>query len=296
MSNKKKSMYGVLQVSPTASYSEIKAAHKRLSLALMSNSSGLSREDINFQLNVLDVALHTLSVPALRDAYDAELVSPTAIATVVAPITANSFALGDEAKSLRVAAAIEDSQKMAAVAMAANQFPVKVITSTATISARSLKHILRAVIGMLVLGFVLKMGQMGMSHAGGSSDDIAKAEEKLIIQEYYEKYGVRPASRAEAELLEQENRRKENAQREAEFAEKRKEDEYRRFVEESRSMGERVTADRIYAEQREQYAAMEKQREQEEEKRMQEAAAQEAERMRIENERRRFGMNASSEQ
>lgn len=106
MTTNKKTMYEILQVSSTASLAEIKAAHKRLSLEVMSASPALSREDCNFRLNLLDVALHTLSVPVLRDAYDAQLASTKASANVALPGKSSLVPAGDQATALRIAAAI----------------------------------------------------------------------------------------------------------------------------------------------------------------------------------------------
>lgn len=285
---KKKTMYEILAVSPTASQAEIKAAHKRLSLELMSGKLGLSREECNFQLSVLDVALHTLSVPVLRDAYDAGIAPTATHGNAVLPIKSNVLSLVDGAKTNKIAAAIEDNYKIAAMGMASLQFPIKEVSSTVSLSASSLKKILRIVIILMVFGFVIKMGQLVLAsrRAGHPSVEVTKAEEKLIIQEYYKKHGVRPASRAEAEFLEQEARRKENEQREAAFAERRKEEEYRRFVNTSHDIGNQVHANLVQEEERER----QRQRYLAEEKRQKEEAAQEEERLRIENERRKLGL------
>lgn len=289
---KKKSMYEILGVSPTASLAEIKAAHKRLSLELMSGKCGFSREDCEFQLKVLDVALNTLSVPVLRDAYDAEL-APITPGNAVLPIKPNVVSLGDDEKALKIVAAIEDNYKVAAASTGSIQFPITEVSSTVSASTRSLKKILRIIIVLTVLGIIGKSAFV-FGHAARKSSEVAKAEEKIIIQEYYKKYGVRPASRAEAELLEKENRRKENEQRAAEFEEKRKEEEYRRFVEESRQIGDQVHRNLVREEERARYEEMQKQSELAEQRRQEEAAAQEAERERIErieDERRKLGLN-----
>ena len=293
MTAKKKTMYEILDVSPTASYADIKASHKRLSLELISGKLGLSREDCNFKLNLLDVALHTLSTPIFRDAYDAQLAPVAAPGNLALPTKFNIVSIGEETKALRVVAAIEDNYKIAAARMNSNQFPLKEISSTVSASVSSLKKLLRIFIGLTVLGFVLKAGQMAISarQAGRPSIEVVKAEEKIIIQEYYKKYGVRPASRAEVEFFERENRRKENEQHEAVFAEERKEEEYHRFVEESRRQGDRVHDNLVRAEERERYEEMRKQRDLAEKKRRQEEIAKEQEDMRIENERRKLGLN-----
>lgn len=288
MDNKKQTMYEVLEVSPTASFAEIKAAHKRLSLKIMSGALGLSREDCEFRLKILDVALHTLSVPALRDAYDAELAPPASPANAVAPVRTTALALVDDAKVTEIATAIKRSHQTVPVSLASHRTELEIVSSTVSASARSLKTILRAIIGLFVLGSVLTMGKIAFASrtAALPTKEEARAEEKLIILEYYKKHGTRPASRAEAEFLETENRRKENEQRQAEFAEKRKDDEYRRFVEDSRDMGERIHDNLVQEEEREK----ERQRMQEEQKRYQEEAAKEDERLRIENEKRRYGI------
>ena len=291
MNKKKKTMYEILEVAPTASLAEIKAAHKRLSIQIMSGELGLSREDCDFRLNILDVALHTLSVPTLRDAYDAELAQIAAPANAVVAVKANALALVemDDAKASEIVAAITGNHKLVSAGIDSHRSQIAVVSSTVGASARSLGKILRAAIGLLVLGSILTIGKISFaSRQGGMpTKEETKAEEQLIILEYYKKHGVRPASRAEAEFFETENRRQENEQRAAEFAEKKREDEYRRFEEESRRMGKRVHDDLVRDEQIE----MQRQRELAEEKRFQEEAAKENERIRIENERRRYGLD-----
>lgn len=290
---KKKTMYEILEVPQTASFAEIKAAHKRLSLELMSGASGLSREDCNFQLSILDVALHTLSAPVLRDSYDAQLAPAQEPSKAIVPQRTGIVAFGDEAKARQIAAAMEDNQKFAVASMRGQQFPIKEISSVISTSASSFKIILRAVIGLMVLGFVLKVGQMGMSsrQAGQPSSQVVRAEEKLIIQEYYKKYGVRPASRAEAELLEEQNRRNENEQRMAAFAEKKKQDEYRRFIEETRHDGDRVHANLVHGEREARFEEERRQRQLAAEQRRKEEAAEREERMRIARLKQRLGLD-----
>lgn len=76
----------------------------------------------------------------------------------------------------------------------------------------------------------------------------ARAEEQLVIEEYFQKYGVRPASAAEARLLEQANQRREREEREAERQQQRVEEDARRFEEDARQEGEQVAADLRQAE------------------------------------------------
>ena len=140
-----------------------------------------------------------------------------------------------------------------------------------------------------MLASVLQMGRCAFQ--GGRASEAAKrAEDQVVIQEYYQTYGVRPASRAEAELLMQENSRIENERRAAEFAERKTQEEARRFAEESQRQGEEVHENLVRAEQQAIYEEAEKQRYLAEERRMQEEAAQEAERIHIENERQKLGL------
>ena len=286
--NKKQTMYEVLEISPTASFAEIRAAHKRQSLNIMSGALGLSREEFEFKLKVLDVALHTLSSPVLRDAYDAELAANAAPGNAVVPVRTNVVSSGDETRALQLMAAMEGNYKAALQGFDEHRPALQVVSSTVSTSVKSLKTIVRGVIGLLVLGSILTVGRI----AFGSRQDplppkeVAQADEKLMILEYYKKYGVRPASRAEAEFLETENRRKENEQRAAAFEEKKRADEFQRFEEESRRMGDNIHDTLVRDEERE----MQKQRRLAEEKQAQEEAAKEEERMRIENERRRYGL------
>lgn len=297
MTANKKTMYEILEVSPTATIAEIRAAHRRLSLELMSGKSGLSREDIAFRLNLLDVALHTVSVPVLRDEYDAKLAATTRSGSAPLPVKANTLSLVDAVKVNQIAAAIEDSQITAL--MQTRQFPVKEVSSTLRTSARALKTILRVVIGLFVLGFFIKMGQTAVAfrNAGQPTADQLKAEEKLAILEYYKKHGVRPASGAEAALLEKENQRRELELRAAKAKEQREEAEYRRFVEESRREGDYIHEELVRSEQYEREKEEQRQRAAAEEQRYREEAAQREEREeqnRIANERRRLGLEPYS--
>jgi hypothetical protein len=295
VTNKKQTMYEILNVSPTASLPEIKAAHKRRSLELMSGALGLSREDVNFQLSLLDVALHTLSVPVLRDAYDAELAETAPLGHPLLPVKAGALSLVDAARANQIVAAIEDSQRHAALVMQTSQFPVQEVSSTVSMSVRSLKTILRVVIGLLVLGFFIRMGQVSVAHrhAGQQrTSDELKAEDKLIILEYYKKHGgVRPSSRAEAMLLEKEYRRVEDEQLAKKNEERRKDEQYRWFVEESRREGEYIHEDLVRSDQEARDREEQRRRAEAETKRYEEEAAQRAERIRIANERRKLGLD-----
>jgi len=242
-------MYEILEVPPTASLAEIKAAHKRMALKIMSGASGLSREDCEFNLQLLDVALHTLVVPALRDAYDAELaVTP---ANMPVPYKPNIVSIeGGESTALQMVAGLEDSRRMAAASLEGYQPQLKVVSSVVNSSVKSLKTLMRILISLAILGSVLQMAQCGLAarQAGRIPPEEKLAEDKVIIQEYYQIHGVRPASRAEAERLMQEHQREKNVQREAGFKEEQKARENQYLAEAARREGENIHDNLVRAE------------------------------------------------
>lgn len=69
-----------------------------------------------------------------------------------------------------------------------------------------------------------------------------KAREKVELQEYYQQYGVRPANKAELELLKAENHRKEEAARKLAAERERIEEDSRRFEENARRRGDQVSS------------------------------------------------------
>ncbi|MFM9970170.1 MAG: hypothetical protein ACKVQK_17405, partial [Burkholderiales bacterium] len=151
----------------------------------------------------------------------------------------------------------------------------------------TLRMVLTVAIG-LAAGFGLLVGASmwwASSRVMDTKED-EKAKDRIIIEEYYRKHGVRPGSRIEAEMLEAANQRAEIERREAENEVRRKEEAQQRFVEESRRVGDEVSRRMRDDEER---IAGEK-RAQEERKRYEEERREEAERRRIEYERRKLGL------
>jgi hypothetical protein len=300
VTTKKPTLYEILEVSKAAPLSEIKAAHRRLSLVLMSGASGLSREDVNFRLNVLDVALHTLSTPMLRDEYDGQIAPPISHGHAVVHSNAGIVSYGDTVQANRVAAALEESYKLATSVGISPLFPVKEVSTTAEMSLRSLKKIFRIIVLLSVLASVLQVGRCTLSARQGvppPSEEEVKATELLAIQEHYQKYGVRAANRAELKLLKAEQRRIEREQREAEFAESSKRRQEQQFIAESARHGASIHYDLAQAEQQAAYEEETRQRFLEEEKRRREyeaeraaAQADEAERAYIKSKRQELGL------
>lgn len=287
MSNKK-SMYEILEVEPGASLEQIKAAHRRLSFKIMSDEQRLGRDACEHHLKLLDVALHTLSNPILRESYDAELAATAQPSgNAIALVQATAVSPAEQLRALALITEMEGNYKVA-TRSGEREASSMLQTASSTIgaSAQSLKVIMRVVIGLSILLMVLMMGRGATASRQGdvAMADKLRAEEKLIILEYYKKYGVRPASRAEAEFFEAENRRKENAQRAAEFEEKKRQEEYAKFIEDSQRLGDRAH-DEVVRYQREQVHQQERE---ERERKEQEERAKEEDRQRLQRELDRY--------
>jgi hypothetical protein len=98
-------------------------------------------------------------------------------------------------------------------------------------------------IGLLsVMGMVLQMIFMRMAVTNQPSAFQRSAEDKVVIQEYYQTHGVRPASREEVDLLEREKQRKSSEANEAKRKQQQAELEQRRFEQETRRRADEVSA------------------------------------------------------
>jgi len=121
----------------------------------------------------------------------------------------------------------------------------------------------------------------------GAVDAAAPVAEKAYLQDVYQTYGIRAASREEAELLIADLKRKESADREASERQRQVEEQeraQRRFEEESRRLGAQVTAANQWAEEEARRAREDAERRKEEQERRQ----REAEQMKREAEIARF--------
>lgn len=298
MTTNKKTLYEVLEVSPNASDSEIEAAYQRLSQNLLSKKTGLNHEDIDFKLKVINVAFHTLSVPRIRDAYDARLAALNMPAIVAAPSNVDAMSIKADAVSLKAdAMALKaDAVMLKADAMSlmltdaplkiedGNKSHLSVFIAFITSLASPFKKILLFIGSLIATAMVLQVLFMLFVNRQ-VVDEASKAEEKLMIQEYYQEHGVRPGSKIEADLLETENRRKENEEREAEQEKKRQDYEYQRFVEESRQIGAQAADHLRREEETARYEEEQRKQQFEQEMREKRESELEAERIRIEAER-----------
>lgn len=316
MATKKKTFYEILEVPSNATYAEIKAAYQKLSDKLHSERTESNREDIDFKLNVLNFAYHTLSVPLSRDAYDAQIAPPaegTATSMTITVQPTDDLALKAEALLLRADAAALRADALLlrsdATSLRVNPTALRVQTvpdeeanglqsALQTVSAMfvsmgsPLKRVITFLGGVVAFLMVILVAIVLFAnrHPFSTSSGMSKEEEKLYLQTYYQENGVRVASKLEADLLDAENKRKQEQLRAEEKEQRAKEElerKERQFADESRRMGERVSENLRRDEERERERNERKQQYAEEEKRR--LAAQEN--ARIERELDRYRRN-----
>lgn len=252
-------LYEVLGISQTADVPEVIEAY-RLALRQLKESAGqLPREALETKQILLKEAFDTISNPARRRAYDADLALRTALKANPALIL-NSTIVNDKPKRSPL------------------RTPLTIIAT------------------MMVIGLVIQVGVMYSAYKRNSAalraqgmyqDATVPANDRVILQEYYQTYGIRANSREEAEAMLADRRAREEAERERRELERRREEAERqekRFAEESRRRGEQVSAELRWAEQQAAQQEAEAKRQAEYRKR----AAEEEQRMREEEQRQKL--------
>lgn len=294
MSNKK-TLYEILEVPADATHTEIRASHERLLQSLESRQSALSREDYTTQLRLLKVAYSTLSTPTSRGSYDAQLTARNDAAKPSSALLVTPPAASGSASVMRADALMMRAE---AIALRADALGLKADllsglpqvdggTTRNPVVSRLLSYLKTALftLGTLAaIGMVFKVVLLLMvsrqpdAPVGGQS----QTDDKVFLQEYYQTYGVRPASRTEAQLMDAERRKNEDARRAQQQLDDKAEKAARAeraFEEAARRRGEQVSRELQYAEESARQAQLQEAREKEYEIRRKE----EAERERIEN-------------
>lgn len=311
MTIKKQTLYEVLEISPHATYAEIQAAHQSLSQKLRAEINDENRGAIEFKLRVLNVAARTLSDENARAEYDARMVLDTH-GGVAQPLAAelSLIPLSNPASSSapNPATMKSDAMLLKADAMSLRADAVSLRADAASLQRESpqkspLKMVLTVIAVFMAIGLALQVifslmafrsAGMAISRAELSASEAAKAEEKAYIQNYFQVNGVRVNSRAEGEMLDAAERRRENEAREEEFAKRKQEEDARRFAEETKRLGEKVADDLARAERQARYDAEQQRLREEYEKQQREQAERERieeERRQTEEARRRLGLN-----
>lgn len=242
--------YDLLGLAPEADLEKISAAYLRLSREIAASGG----EGLDARLQQLKLAFDVLSDPVRRAAYDDGL-------------------NGQSSLSFR------------------SEAPLPVEVTLGGSKRNPVRVLLTIIATLMIVGLVIQVGVMFSTYkrvnSVGTPDASAAAAEKAYLQDFYQTYGIRAASREEADLLLADMRSKEAAERDKGAEERQRAEQeraQRRFEEESRRLGAQVTADNLRAEEEARYA-----REQEERrKEAQEAAQKEAERRKREAEIARF--------
>lgn len=247
----KATYYELLGLAPEADLEAISAAYLRISRELGDADEG----EGELRLRLIKRAFEVLSDPARRADYDAGLRAQTSLSFRSAMPGDVELVLGRSKPN-----------------------PVRLL--------------LTIIATLMIAGLVLQVGVMFSAYkrvndSASGNPASSQAAEKIYLQDVYQTYGIRAASREEADLLLADIRRKEEAGREADIQRRQQEEQersQRRFEEESRRLGAQVTAANLRAEEEAQQAREEEARRKE----AQEKAQQEAERMKREAEIARF--------
>ncbi len=261
----KKTLYEILGADPGAGLADLQAAFNARMSALEQARNSMAPQAYTDQVQVLRVALNSLSDAAFRWTYDAKLaaarnpvgtpdlglalvpIPPEATTHASNDIRADALSLRADALSLRA-----DAMMLRSQGVSPRSEPADVARSVAAGTVTGFKYLTRA-IGLLVLVAVAAFGLTRCINGDPSERRArleAKVAEKTVLQEYFQTHGVRPANMAELELLEAERRRRENSERAGSQDKTKAEREARQFEEDARKRGREVSRDLQLAEER----------------------------------------------
>lgn len=256
---KKQTLYELLGVPPHALDTEIRAAYMRESKRLDESELGPLHELTITKQKVLQQAYETLSIPSLRAAYDAKLFGRTSALDVLPT---------DEIQ--HIARFINPDKA---------KLPFKLLG------------------GILLIMVILQFGnQAYFSHQRAAfiqAQEIAQTqqvenssevEDKLYLQNFYERTGIRAASRTEADLIERQQQQDRYEQERLQREKEQQAREQKRLLDQAHWEGEQVSAQLRYAEQ------MQKAKDEQEQRRIadEQRRQKEMERMKIEQEKMRY--------
>lgn len=258
---KQETYYDLLGVSPDADLAEISQAYLRISKQLAAGQSSLEAPQAALRKELVDRAYETLSSPTRRNDYDAGLLQ-------------NQLMPNAGERPLYIEVGLEPNK------------------------ASPIRRLLTVIASVMVIGLVIQAVMIFMSYQRAKvimeENGPSPAAEKVYLQEFYQTYGIRAASRGEAELLLADMKKKEQQTRDEAQNKQLLENEARKqkqFEEESRRIGAEVSAN---IQQAEQEAARQKEAElrQKEER---ERAEKAEERARLDNEMNRLRARRYSE-
>jgi curved DNA-binding protein CbpA len=300
----KKTLYEILNVSQDATLAQIQIEYTNQCQQLESGGSSPMVQDAATQLKLVNMAYQVLRDNMTRAAYDAKLAQQTAL-TVTPPVDGQALSVKVDSVSLKADAAALMAQ---AAMLNANALSMHYSATAQGAGLQSGGGFFKTFrFGLTVLGAVLAVSMVVMvlslgrcSGGGGSMQQDAKAQEKLMLEEYYQQYGVRPSSRAEMNQLEAQRRKdeaakrsEESASRAAEMAADKRAREEQRFTEDTQKLSQRVTENLQRDEERAKQLALEddyKNKLEKEKIQFEKDQKAEAERQRLRNERRKLGL------
>ncbi len=292
----RETLYQVLGVPASASTNEIEAGYQRALAVLEASENRMNREDYDFRRTLILLARDTLSDPVSRMGYDEKLMARRGPGTASAdrkgaiptPISArlpapDRLSQGADAPPVRTRAVIyhTDANEEAGGlgSFRASSFS---LSSHRSSPFRSLLAIMLIVVILAIMlqSYLVYSSRVERAYNEKLAAATANAEEKLIIQDYYHKYGERLASADEARRRDLEHRQREAEALQAERERTRAEREAQQRQEADRRYADRVSFDLRRAEEAERREAeREEKRAQEEAQRKQREEAERTERM-----------------
>lgn len=287
----------MLGIRANATGGEIDEAYRRKLEALQAEEARLGFEEFEYRQRLLRSAHDMLSDPLARLGYDEKLMARRVCPGVVAVPQTNETSVGStmlarraealslraDALSLRADALSMHTDSLAGGAGNADEPPWGRAFQSFKSSFRSVAFAIGVVAIILAVIRLLSVGMVSRS-LEATAESRAKADDKAVIQEFYQTYGYRPASAEEARLLERQHQEREREEQEAARKQQREEEDARRFQEDARRLGQQVSEDLHAAEERNRREALYEKERQEAQQQMKE----ERERERLEREQQRW--------
>jgi hypothetical protein len=209
-------------------------------------------------------------------AYNSWIFRPVAHALSASPhpVEANKPRTGiDERMAFNISAETSGTPAQADVAFGTD-------AKAKEVNLASIRGPLTIIAGVLTIGMAMQvifmiMAGISARHSMGNvelsvSESTRKAEEKLLIQDYFHKTGIRAKNKIEIDLLEADRRRSEEEDRRRANDRNEQDRKYQQFVDEGRQKANEVSSNLRLAEEYAQREAAYKRRQREEEERMKE--------------------------
>lgn len=286
----KRSLYDILGIAQDATVQDIQNAYQARLTQLEQARERMGVDQFNDRMQVLRLALSTLTDTAARLSYDAKLAAsrpsdapPSAASSApvlsLAPLPADAASVQAEALSLRA-----DALALRADAMLLRAGLESQLARKEEPAVMQYAKLFTRAVGLLVIVGISAFALTRCMATRTQVDRLqmeSRASEKAALQDYQNTHGVRPANVAEMELLEAERRKAENQERTTQWEKEKAEEAQRRFLEESRRRGQQVAEDLRRAEEQ---ARLRAERE-DERLRAIEQAKQDAEQRRLDKER-----------